>query len=204
VLFRGNSLALTGVLGFMVALCVGGRRRALDRLGPVNGFIGVGRVFGSTAADVMIGVLVGNLFVGKASSASRAARLRFLLVFGAGHHAAGILLRPPRGIHKIAATESCALVTGGLCCPAFGAAYLVVEVLNWRRRTRFAAPVGQSSLPAFLPPRFVLDLSIVPGMGSVLFPRVGGLLGALNAAALTALILLVTWGMTRMGVRIEL
>ena len=58
---RGNSTALMGVLGFLIALYIGSRHGALDWLPlPVQSFIGVGPVLGSTAADVMIGVLVGN------------------------------------------------------------------------------------------------------------------------------------------------
>ena len=63
------------------------------------------------------------------------------------NYLAAMLLRPLHGIHKVAATESFALITSGICCLASG---------------------------------------------------------ALNTAALTALILLITWAATRLGVKLKL
>ena len=111
--FRGSSVALMGVLGFLIAVFIGDKHGVLDWLGPVHNFVGVGPVLGSTAANVMIGVLVGNCFVGDAASLRPAARARFFLVFGLGLYAAGTLLRPLHTINKNAATDSYTLVAGG-------------------------------------------------------------------------------------------
>ena len=96
----GSSVALMGVLGFLIALFIGDKHGALDWLGPVHNFVGVGAVLGSTAANVMIGVLVGNCFVGEAASLRPVARARFFLVFGLALYLAGMLLRPLHGINK--------------------------------------------------------------------------------------------------------
>ena len=116
---RGSSVALMGVLGFLIALFIGDKHGVLDWLGPVHNFIGVGPVLGTTAADVMIGVLVGNCFVGANASLSPAARIRFCLAFGIGLYLAGMLLRPLHGINKNAATDAYTLVTGGFAASRF-------------------------------------------------------------------------------------
>src|SRR5256886_9736407 len=55
---RGNPTALMGVMGFMIALFIGGRHGLLDRLGPVKNLVGVGGELGSHPPNVMDGVLV--------------------------------------------------------------------------------------------------------------------------------------------------
>ena len=60
LVWRENSTALMGVLGFMLAFYVGGRHGALDWLGPVGRFVDPGINFGSNPATVLMGVLVAN------------------------------------------------------------------------------------------------------------------------------------------------
>jgi predicted acyltransferase len=200
----GSSVALMGVLGFLLALFIGDKHGALDWLGPVHNFIGVGAVLGSTAANVMIGVLVGNCFVGEAASLRPAARVRFCLVFGLGLYLAGMLLRPLHGINKNAATDAYALVTGGICCLCFLLVYVVMDIGNLRR---WAAPlilVGQNALLAYILPGILNNLVAVAGCPNVLWQYKSSGAGALNAAALTVLVLLLTWAATRVGIRLKL
>ena len=202
--FRGSSTALMGVLGFLIALYIGDTHGALDWLGPVHNFIGVGQVLGSTAADVLIGVLIGNTFVGSAASMTPAMRSRFFLTFGLGLYAAGLLLRPLHGINKIAATDSYALVTGGVCCLSFLLVYWVMEVLHQRRWANALIPVGQNALLAYLLPGMLGNLFGLVGLPGLLWQYGAGWPGALNAAVLTLLVLLLTWIATRAGLRLKL
>ena len=200
----GSSVALMGVLGFLIALFIGDKHGALDWLGPVHNFIGVGAVLGSTAADVMIGVLVGNCFVGEAVALRPAARVRFFLVFGLGLYLAGMLLRPLHGINKIAATDAYALVTGGICCLSFLLVYAVMDIGNLQR---WAAPlvlVGQNALLAYILPGILNNLVAVAGWPGVLWQYGSSWPGALNTAALTLLVLLITWSATKIGIRLKL
>src|ERR1017187_9902349 len=80
--FRGSSVALMGVLGFLIALFIGDHHGVLDWLGPIRNILGAGPVLGRTGGAVMIGVLVGNCFVGEAASLRSPARARFFLLFG--------------------------------------------------------------------------------------------------------------------------
>ena len=202
--FRGSSVALMGVLGFLIALFIGDKHGVLDWLGPVHNFIGVGAVLGSTAASVMIGVLVGNCFVGDGAAVRPAARARFFLLFGVGLYLAGLLLRPLHGINKIAATDSYTLVTGGVCCLSFLLVYLLMDAGNWRRWADPVIPVGQNALLAYLLPGILANLFVVAGLPRFLWPYSSGGPGALNAAALTVVVLAITWGATRLGIRLKL
>jgi predicted acyltransferase len=193
-----------GVLGFLIALYIGDKHGALDWLGPVHNFIGVGAVLGSTAANVMIGVLVGNCFVGDAVSLRPAARARFCLVFGLSLYLAGLLLRPLHGINKIAATDAYALVTGGMCCLSFLLVYWLMDMNKLRRWADPVIPVGQNALLAYILPGMLRDFFGVIGLPGLLWQYSSGWPGALNAAVLTALVMAITWGATRIGIQLKL
>ena len=202
--FCGSSVALMGVLGFLIALFIGDHHGVLDWLGPIHNFVGVGPVLGSTTAGVMMGVLVGNCFVGDAASLRPAARARFFLLFGLGLYAAGLLLRPLHGIHKNAATDSYTLVTGGLCCLSFLLVYLLMDVANVRRWASPLVPVGQNALLAYILPGILGNLFAVIGLPGLLWHYGSSWPGALNAAVDTLLVLAITWGATRIGIRLKL
>ncbi len=204
LVFRGSSVALMGVLGFLLALYIGDRHGVLHWLGPVHNFVGVGAVLGSTAADVMIGVLVGNCFVGNGASLPAAARVRFFLVFGLGLYLAGMLLRPLHGINKVAATDSYALVTGGICCLSFLLVYGLMDVLAWRRWAAPLAPVGQNALLAYILPGILANFFAVFGLPGLLWQFGSGWPGALNAGVLTLLVMALTWAATRIGIMLKL
>ena len=201
---RGNPTVLMGVMGFMIALYIGGRHGLLDWLGPVNNLVGVGEVLGSTSANVMAGVLVGNLFVGQPSTRSPGSRLTFMLAFGAGLYFAGTLLRPLHGIIKNQATESYTLVAAGICCLLFSLFYWLIDVRNLRAWAGFLLPAGRNPLLAYLLPDLLTTLFAVVGLPHLLWPFDSGLPGAINAAALTAVVLLINRGLTEAGVRLRL
>ena len=204
LVFRGSSIALMGVLGLLIALFIGDHHGVLDWLGPVHNFVGIGPVLGSTAAGVMIGVLVGNCFVGEAASLRPATRARFFLLFGLGLYAAGLLLRPLHGIHKNAATDAYTLVTGGVCCLSFFLVYVLMDIGNLRRWANPLVPVGQNALLAYILPGMLGNLFAVIGLPGLLWQCGSGWPGALNAGVLTFLVLVITWGATRIGIRLKL
>ena len=202
--FCGSSVALMGVLGFLIAVFIGDKHGVLDWLGPVHNFVGVGPVLGSTAANVMIGVLVGNCFVGDAASLRPAARARFFLLFGLGLYAAGTLLRPLHTINKNAATDSYTLVAGGICCLSFLLVYVVMDIGKWQRWASPLVPVGQNALLAYILPAIIGYFCAVIGLPGVLWRYGSSWPGALNAGAVTLLVLAITWGATRIGIRLRL
>ncbi len=201
---RGNPTALMGALGFLIALYIGGRHGRLDWVGPLQQVVGIGDVLGSTSANVLAGVLVGTLFVGDGARRGAGNRLRFLAVFGVGLLLTGLLLRPLHGIVKNQATESYTLVAAGICCLLFGVFYGLIDVRGWRSWARWFLPAGQNPLLAYLLPGLVMDAFATVGLSSVLWWSDQGATGALNAAVLTAVVLVINWALTRAGIRLRM
>ncbi|PWU16703.1 MAG: hypothetical protein C5B50_12960 [Verrucomicrobia bacterium] len=202
----GNSRALMGMLGLLLTLYTADKHGVLDFawLAPVHKLVGIGQVLGSTAASVMMGVLVGSVFVGKNVLLSSRARVRFIFIFGVGLYVAGTLVRPLHGINKVAATEAYSLVAGGLCCLAFLVVYVFLDVARWQKWGVLFAPVGQNALLAYILPGIIANFFEVLGMKGLLWPYTSGCAGAMNAAVLTAIVLALTWGATRIGLRLKL
>jgi predicted acyltransferase len=201
---RGNAIALMGVLGGMIALYTGGRHGALDWMGPVLDWVNVGEVFGTTAAVVMIGILVGSCFVGPSAFAAHRQRVKFMLWFGVGLIAAGYLIRPLHGIDKNTATEPYVLITGGICCLLLLAVYAVMDIWGKKLWAKWLVPVGQNALLAYLLPGILSGLLTLIGVKQFFYYYGSGLPGALNCAALTALIAALAWVATRRGFLVRL
>jgi hypothetical protein len=185
---RGRDLWLWSSLVLMLALYVAARHGALAFLpDAVFEFVELGPVLGSTAANAMAGVIVGNLFVQHQAWSERA-RLRFMVLFALGMFVAGSLLRPLHGIHKIGASESYTLVAGGLCCGAFALFYALIDVYGLDRGLGPLARLGQNALLAYVMPglfAYLLDLfGLYGGFLHVAYPfyESAAILACLNAA----------------------
>ena len=155
---RHHAAALMGAMAFMLCFYIGIRQGALawaplGWLGHApNQFRNAAFILGSNPATVMMGVLAGNCLLGPKDATSDRRRLRFLLLFGAGLYAAGMLLRPLHGINKSDHTAAYALVTGGISCALFALVYWVVDIRRWRMWDGFLAPLGQNALLAYILP----------------------------------------------------
>jgi predicted acyltransferase len=125
-------------------------------------------------------------------------------VFGLSLYLAGLLLRPLHGINKIAATDAYALVTGGICCLSFLLVYWLMDMNKLQRWAGPLIPVGQNALLAYILPGMLRDFFGVIGLPGLLWQYGSGWPGALNAAVLTALVMAITWGATRIGIQLKL
>jgi predicted acyltransferase len=196
----------------MTALYIGGRHGALDFLGPVNGVINVGSLFGSHAAIVTAGMLAGTLFLPGSTVTAPRARARFLAVLGAGLLAAGFILRPLHGFSKVHGTESYALATAGITTLVLLLFYLGLDVLKGGRAAAFLLPAGRNPLLAYLLPGVIGNAAALLGgllridVFRILWPfyGTGGLAGMVNAAVMTAVVLLLTRVLTRAGLVLKL
>jgi hypothetical protein len=82
--------------------------------------------------------------------------------------------------------------------------YAVMDIGNLQR---WAAPlvlVGQNALLAYILPGILNNLVAVAGWPGVLWQYGSSWPGALNTAALTLLVLLITWSATKIGIRLKL
>jgi heparan-alpha-glucosaminide N-acetyltransferase len=209
---RGDRAVLAGAIGLAAALYVGGRHGALDFLGPINGFLNVGSLFGSHTAIVAAGMLAGTLFLPGSDIASPRARGRFLAGLGAALLAAGFVLRPLHGFSKIHGTESYSLATAGISALVLLLFYLGLDVLKGGKAAAFLLPAGRNPLLAYLLPGFIMNASALLGslvgvdLGRILWPfaAAGGLGGMLNAALMTGVVLLLTALLSRAGLVLKL
>ena len=99
---------------------------------------------------------------------------------------------------------SYALVTGGVCCLSFFLVYVLMDIGNWRRWANPLVPIGQNALLAYILPGILGNLFAVIGLPGLLWHYGSGWPGVLNAATLTLLVLAITWGATRIGIRLKL
>jgi len=205
LLAKGNQAALMGGLGFQVALYIGARQGVLDFLKPLDDFVQIGNIFGSHLAIVTAGILVGTLFMRARSEIKPRARIARMAVFGGGLLATGFLLRPIHGFSKIHGTESYCLAASGICCLLLLIFYWLMDVVKFRSWAAFLRPIGANPLLAYILPDIVRSLL---GFGSDLFRldlwktiwpywERGDGPGMLSAAAMTGIILLLTWVLTR-------
>jgi len=211
---KGNRAVLAGAIGLMTALYIGSRYGAIDFLGPVNRLLehGVGSIFGSHTAIVTAGMLAGTLFLPGSEPAKPKDRVRFLCILGLALLAAGYLLRPLHGFSKIAGSESWALATAGICCLVLMLFYLVLDIWKLGRAASFLIPAGRNPLAAYLLPDQISNVLLLLGglfhinLWRVFWPFAdkGGLPGMLNAAVMTALVLLLTTLLTRAKVVLKL
>jgi len=216
---RGSSTALMGVLGFMIAVYMGGHEGMLDFIPDwIEDTIGIGTMFGSVSANVLAGTLIGNLFLETRISATddpatqraiHRRRLKFMFFFAAGLVLAGVLLRPYHHISKIGATESFTLVCGGINLFAFSIFYFLMDVMQWRTWAAFLVPAGINALFAYILPdlwRQVLDML---GLGDMWwrfgwpFLQSGGPIGLINAAVVAMFMFSLVALASRKGLRLK-
>jgi len=213
LLTRGNRTALTGALGFMIALYIGVRHGALNFLGPaVHNFIRIDSNFGSHAAIVMAGILTGSLFVPGNDIREHKARMKAMFLLGIGALLAGYILRPLHGISKQQATESYALISSGICCLVLLGCYYLMDVQGIKKWANFFLPIGVNPLLAYILPDIVNSVQDIltsitrTDVSKLFWPfgEAGGWAGHLNAIVMTFLILLIVRAMTKAKVVLKL
>jgi heparan-alpha-glucosaminide N-acetyltransferase len=203
VLAGGGSAPLAGVFAAMLALYLGGMAGALDWLPPsLRSFVNIPQVLGSTAANVMAGVLVGNLF--RADMPHRL-RMRQMAWMALAFLAAGLLLRPYHGINKIHATAAYTLVCAAIALALFLFFYWLVDVRQQHGTVAWLLPAGGNALLAYILPDLFEQAAAVLHLRRMWWPFLesGRVPGLLNAAAMTALMLMLVASANRAGLRLK-
>jgi heparan-alpha-glucosaminide N-acetyltransferase len=203
---RGHAVALMGLFGLMIVFTMAGPAGTLGPFGTALAtHFDVPGLFGSTAANVMAGCLVGRLFVRGEQTVSHADRLRFMAWFALGLVAAGFMLQPYHHINKIHATESYTLVCAGISLGLFCLFYLMIDVLAWRRWTAWLVPAGANALFAYIVPDVWEQATAVLHMPRWWWPALetGGTSGLINAAIVTLWMMVLIAGAGRIGLRLK-
>jgi len=196
---RGNPAALMGLPGFMIAMYIGDRHGQLGWFPHFEGF-DLGLLFGSAPAMMMAGVIAGE----RMRAGPRKGSAFFLLAFGLGLLAAGLLIRPLHGISKDHGTDAYSLVSSGIMSLLFLAFYLVMDVVRWRRWAGWLVVVGSNALLAYIMPDLLGNLTSLAGLDLSPFWDRGGWVGVLNMAVDTGIVVIVTVVMTRLKVVVRI
>jgi predicted acyltransferase len=148
-----------------------------------------------TAAHTIWGVLAGQLLM-----SARPPRRKIAILAGTGLAgvAAGFALNPVTPIIKRIATSSFVITSGGLCLLALALCYGLVDVLGFRKGSRFFAVVGMNCLAIYL---FTESggtswvLRLVAPFATLLFSWAGGVAAGIAAslAAWSLLWLMCYW-----------
>jgi predicted acyltransferase len=191
---RYNSIAIIGMIALLIAWFMGDKHGVLSWIGqPVRDLWNVGFVFGTNAATVLMGILIGNFLRDKVLTPSD--RVRWMLWLGIGLYVAGTLIRPLHGINKSAHTDAYALVTGGISCALFALVYWVMDVRRWVTNMPVLVAFGQNALLAYILPDIVKNGFGIFGMS--IYWANSGSAGAWCAAGLTVVLLALLWLLTR-------
>jgi heparan-alpha-glucosaminide N-acetyltransferase len=200
---RGNGVALMGMFAFMIVFYMAGQVGTLGPAALLSAHFDVAGLFGSTAANVMAGCLVGRLFV---QPEPHSARIKFMAWFALAMIVAGFMLQPYHHINKIHATESFTLVCGGISLALFLSFYIVIDVYKVRGWTVVLMPAGANALFAYILPDVWEQLTTMLHIPRFWWPYLdsGGAAGLVNAAVMTAFMMALTAMANRRGLKLKL
>ena len=196
---RGQSLKLSGVLAFMLALYEMSTHGWLDFLSPLTDFISIGGLFGSHAAMVVAGCLAGIQLQKHGGAAWKQT-----LGLGLACLAGGYLFNSIEIFSKIQGTNAWALASVGWTAIALAGFVWVVEVKNFGKGLAWLGPTGMNPLFAYLLPDVTAALfNVVESFGlnlwAIFWPSWKGVTGMLCAAFWVALMMAITSLATKKG-----
>ncbi len=200
---RGSGVALMGAFAFMIVFYMAGQVGTLGPAAMLSAHFDVAGLFGSTAANVMAGCLVGRLFV---QPTTHRERLTCIAWLAAGMIVAGLMLQPYHHINKIHATESYTLVSGGISMALFLLFYIVIDVAKLRAWSAFLMPAGANALFAYIVPDVWDQVTALLHLPPFWWPYLesGGMPGLINAAAMTAFMMALVALANRYGLKLKL
>ncbi len=202
--FRTRSTALLACMTLLFCLYPAGQSGLFDEL-TISQYVGIGGMIGSHGGIAVAGMLLASVLIHPETRSSRS-RIRFTLLFALGCAAGAVLIDGLYGINKNAATPAWCL----WACAITAAVWLIVHLLSETRVGRWLtgpfAVAGRNVLLAYL-----LSNALGPVLDLLnLGDWYGGLAGPTltNAVArsvgVAVVILLVSVGLNRLGLRLKL
>ena len=150
---------------------------------------------------VLAGIMLSILCYHPALAANRARNIG-IYTFGVATLAAGSWQLWP--ISKIWATPSWALFSTFFCTLLFILIYWLVDVKNWQSWCRLFAPAATNPLLAYILPYMLAAAAMIGGVTIRPTAFDQGLAGVLWSVCFASVIVLLTAGLTRLGLKVKL
>ncbi|WP_119079847.1 DUF5009 domain-containing protein [Chitinophaga alhagiae] len=157
---------------------------------------------GAMPALVLAGVLVSQLFRQYTAAGRWQALTGVLAALALVWLAAGFATRPVWGISKILATPSWVLICSALTTLLFIALYWLCDLKQKAHWFNIIRPAGSDTLLCYLVPYFVYAVMAVTHMTGLI--RLGGITGLLKSLLFAIIIIQITRGLAKAGIRLKL
>jgi heparan-alpha-glucosaminide N-acetyltransferase len=157
---------------------------------------------GAWASITMAGIVTSQILLGKGNRSLRG-KMWLAFAFAAATLAAAWLLAP-LGISKIRATPTWCLASVGASVLAFMLLYWICDVRAKTVWAAFVEPAGENTLLTYLLPDIYYYLSALVGFTYLDSHFNTGSSGVVRAIVFTCLILLVSGGLTKLRIRLQL
>lgn len=207
LLCRGNGTALMGVFALSIALNIGLKHGLLSGWDSIfvraaHGWVPSLSV-GKYASMVIAGMTVATLYRPSSPMVTPKSRIVWTLLFGAGFAAAGLLLRPLGGLHKIGGTPAWILYSLAIACAVYALVYWLVDVREITRWTALIAPAGSNTLLMYMLPYIFYSMLSLFGINYLQTHLSEGWTGVARSAVVALCLMGVTTLLTRCGMRLK-
>jgi heparan-alpha-glucosaminide N-acetyltransferase len=156
VLFRRQPVAMTGAVAILYCVFFADQAGFFSFLGAFRQWISIGSMWGSHAAIVVSGAILGMILMPDSSVQSPGARIRWAVLYGLGLAAAGHLLHSLASIdrmfiiNKILASPPWCLWSSAFTVWVWVVIYWLVDVKGWKRWSLFLESAGRNALFAYI------------------------------------------------------
>ncbi len=157
---------------------------------------------GAMVCIIMAGVLTSKIFLDSAVETSVGKKMLRAAGFGVAMLIAGWALTP-LGISKIRATPTWSLYSIGAAVLLFTVLYWVCDVRGWSRWAFFARPAGANTLTTYLLPDVWACMATAVGFTYLEHHLNHGWHGVVRTVAFTAMMLVLSWAVTRAKIRLQ-
>jgi heparan-alpha-glucosaminide N-acetyltransferase len=155
-LLRKQLAGMVGMIALLYCVYVADAGGAFAWLPWVPDWVSIGEVWGSQAAIVVSGVVLGMVLTSAAGVQAPAGRLRWACGYGLALAAAGLLLHSAHDLHRMfiinknAATPPWCLLCSALTVWVWVGISWLMDVRHWQRWAVAVAPAGQNPLLAYV------------------------------------------------------
>jgi predicted acyltransferase len=186
-----------------VLLYIADRSGQLDFLGQIKMILYPGSHFGSHVLLAYSGLICGQWLYDLRKDNNRVP-IRNMAVFALLLAISAYLLYGLYGIDKIAATPSWALYSASICVLIFLLIYWLMDIRDYRKAYDFFRPIAVNPLLAYLLHVMFIYVFKLIGVSEFYGELGNGLLGIVRSIAYTAFIYVLTYFLTKAGVRLKL